>query len=743
MSEDKKYEFKAEIKKLLYILSQSLYQNKEIFLRELISNSADSMKKMHFISLQDKNILNPELDLEIEITINGKEKTITISDTGIGMSKDEIITNLGTIAGSGSEKFLEALNSTDENKDKKIDLDIIGQFGVGFYSVFMVADKVKVITKSYKKDEPSIEWESDGTGEFTVNPGNKEERGTDVIIYLRDDESDYLHLQRIESIIKKYSNFVSHPIYVAGIEDDTNKTEVDMDEDDDKVIDGEIVEESSEESKDVSKKGTEKESVKETENEPEKVPEERKPVNEIEPLWKRSASDISDEDYKNFYNYISHRYDNYSQVIRYNVDGRVQFRSILFIPESSSKDMFQSDTEFGLALYSKNVMIMENCKDLIPTHFRFVKGIVDSEDIALNVSRDTIQSNRVIKKIKELVTKRILKELNDLKDNETEKYLTFWKAFGVFIKEGIVSSYDQREKLIDLLEFKTSNTKKDEFINLKQYTERMPEDQNDIYYLVGENMNTLKISPHLGYYKNKGIEVIFMDEPIDNFLMMNIHEYKETMGEGEDAEEKTYLFKPIDVTEEKEEDTSKEGEDKDKADSEKDKKDIPEDTQKFLDKVMEILGEKIMDATVSDKLYGNACRLANKANGMSSSMQRAMRYYTQTSQGGKSFEIPKKIFEFDSEHPITKGLIKLNKATPDNGKINAVVEQLFENCLLSEGDLPDPSLMVPRINQLVEMLITGNDNVKNIAVEETEDKEAKKPEEKSEEKKSEEIKKEE
>lgn len=724
MASENKYEFKAEIKKLLRILSQSLYQHREIFLRELISNSSDALKKMHFISLQNKDVQDPDLELFIEIFIDSKERTLTISDTGLGMTKDELINNLGIIASSGTQKFLENLKTTEESKAKEIDLDIIGQFGVGFYSVFMVADRVKVVSKSHIKEEPAYEWESDGSGEFTVNPAQKDKRGTDIIVYLKEDDEDkmeFLTQYQIEEIIKKYSNFIPYPIYVTDKTDKDKKREVDLSE------------ESKEEKKeelDKAKEEDKEEKKEETKEDKKEEKPKRKPVNELEPLWKRNANDIKKEDYEKFYHYISNRYDNYEHVINYKVDGQVQFRSIMFVPQAKTKDLFQADVEYGLALFSKNVMIIKQCKELIPLWLRFMKGIVESEDIPLNISRDTIQNNRTITKMRNLIVSRFIKELNDLVEKEPDKYKQFWKEFGVFIKEGIVTDRPKQEELLKLLRFQTSKTKDNEFIGLDEYIKRMPEGQTEIYYLIGENMNTLKISPHLGYYNNKGYEVIFLNETIDNFMMMNVMEYKQTVGEGDKKEEKHYKFTAIDVTEKKiHDDKGKDEKDKEDKDKQEEKKEeIPEDTKKFLDYVKSILKNKILDASVSDRLYNSACRLANPADGLSSSMQRAMRYWTQQTQTGKEFEIPKKILEFNPTHPAVKSLIELYNKDPNNGKIKPVVEQMFENCLFAEGDLPDPSLMVPRLNQLIEMLLTGRDDVKAVDEDirkEQEEKEAK------------------
>jgi len=664
-----KYEFKAEIQKLLDILSRSLYQHSEIFLRELISNSVDALKKIHFISLTEKDIQNPDLPLKIEIILDPNENTLTVKDTGVGMTKEELIENLGTIAGSGSQKFLEQLSQREAKDKEKVDLDIIGQFGVGFYSVFMVANKVQVVSKSYIKGEDSYQWQSEGTGEFTIDPAEKNERGTEVILYLKEDEHDFLHEHRIKSIIKKYSNYVSFPIYVTEI-----KTQEEEEEEKDK-----------------------KEKKKE-EKEEEKEPE---PVNDLEPVWKKNPNDISEEEYKNFYHFISNRYDDYSHVIHYNIDGAVQFRSIMFIPESETLGFMRPEDDYGLTLYTKNVMVMKHCKELFPKWLRFISGVLESDDIPLNISRETVQVNRVMIKINKLLMKKFFNELEDIIKDDPAKYQKIWDEFGIYFKEGIATDPLRSEKLLNYLRFKSTKTEKDEFRSLEDYVNDMKDDQEEIFYLVGENINSMKMSPHLGYYEKNDIEVILFDQPIDNFVMMNVRNYHKTIGEGDEKETKIYPFTPVDVTEPKKDTEATEGE---KEEKKAEEEEIPEKTKNFLEHIKSILGEKIVEAKLSERLYDNPCRLANPSGGMTSSMQRAMRYWS-LRQSGEEFQIPKKILEINPEHSLMKGLIEIYEKDPKDSKIEPIIMQLFENCLLAEGDLPHPSLMVPRINNIMEMLI--------------------------------------
>ncbi|WP_371803989.1 molecular chaperone HtpG [Candidatus Lokiarchaeum ossiferum] len=710
MSPEDKFEFKAEIKKLLYILSQSLYKHKEIFIRELVSNSADALKKLHFLTLQKTEIENPDLEKRIDIIVDAKEHLLTIRDTGIGMTKDDLVSSLGTIAGSGSEKFMEKIKESQEKSENGgVDLDIIGQFGVGFYSVFMVAEKVEVITKSYLKDEQSYRWVSDGSGEFTITEADKEERGTEIIIHLREEENDYKNQYQIESVIKKYSNFVPFPIYVTEIKEET---EEETKEKTKQVLDADVIDDEDTEDETKTVDVEDSESLEEDEKEDDTP----KPVNELRPIWGRNKNEITDEDYTNFYHFISKRFDNYRHVINYKVEGQIQFHSIIYIPETKSQDLMRPEAEHGFGLFSKNVMIMEKCQDLMPQWMRFAVGMVDSEDIPLNVSRDTIQSNRKMMKMETMLVKKFIKELESLAENEEEKYLKIWNEYGTFFKEGVVSDQIRKDKLLPLLRFKSSKTPHDKMIGLDTYIKNMAEDQTEIYYLVGENIDTMRLSPHLGYYNQKGYDVLLLNEVIDNFLMMNVPDYTTTIGEGDDAEDKLFKFTPIDVTEKDKsaEGDKKEGEDSKEEETKEEDIDLPEESKKFLEFVKETLGSKIIDSKMSKRLYSNAYRLANPAGGMTSSMQRAMRYWTQSNMG-KDFQVPQKILEFNPDHPTVQGLVELYSKDPENGKLKPIINQLFENCLLAEGDLPNPSLMVPRLNQLIEMMITGKDDVENMA----------------------------
>ncbi|MEX2680989.1 MAG: hypothetical protein Q6373_005275, partial [Candidatus Sigynarchaeota archaeon] len=461
--------------------------------------------------------------------------------------------------------------------------------------------------------------------------------------------------------------------------------------------------------------------TEEKEEKKEEKKEERKPVNELVPIWKRKPQEITPEEYKKFYHFISKRWDDYAHVVHYNVEGQVIFNSIFYIPESVSRDVLREDVDYGLTLYTKKVLIIPRCKDLIPKWMRFVSGVVDTEDIPLNVSRDTIQNNRIVMKINDLIVKKFISEVSSIAEKDASKYKSLWKEYAYFFKEGMVTDHSHKDLLVKLLRFPTSKTRDDELKGLDDYVKGMPDAQKakkEIYYLIGENLPTMRLSPHMGRFNKEGLEVIFFNEPVDNFLMMNLHEYKVTTGEGDAKKEEAYHFVPIDTTEadlKHEHDEGKEEkEGEKKADKEADKKEpeLPPAIKKFLDRVKAVLGDKILDAKVSDKLYDSPYRLANPAGGMTSSMQRVMRYWTRKMQD-KEFEIPRKILEFNKDHPMIQELIDLCDKDPNNGRIKPVLLQILDTCLLAEGDLPDPASMVPRMNQLLEMLVRRRDDVKN------------------------------
>lgn len=481
----KKKEFKAESKKLMDLMINSIYTNKDIFLREIVSNASDAIDKLHYMSLTDKNIKINKKDLAINIQIDKDKKAITISDNGIGMNKNELETNLGTIAKSGSLDF-------KNNNEHKKDIDIIGQFGVGFYSAFMVAKKVEVISKKYG-DEVANKWISEGIDGYTIEEISKDNYGTDVTIYLKDDTedekySDYLENYRIQELIKKYSDYITYPI----------KMEVEH---------SHLKEKKNPDDKD------EYETIKEIDV-----------INSLIPIWKKNKTEVTDEEYNAFYSDKFMDYDKPLTRIHTAAEGTIEYNSLVFIPAHAPFDYYTKQYEKGLQLYSNGVLIMEKCADLLPDYFSFVKGVVDTPDLALNISRETLQQNRVLKTIANSIENKIKKELEDMRDNRNEDYAKFYEAFGMQLKYGIYNNYGMdKDKLVDLILFYSSQEKK--LVTLKEYVSRMKDDQKQIYYACGESVAKIDLLPQVEAVKDKGFEILYGTDYVDEFTFMTIKNY--------------------------------------------------------------------------------------------------------------------------------------------------------------------------------------------------------------------------
>jgi molecular chaperone HtpG len=609
------FEFQAEIQKLLDILINRLYKNSEIFLRELISNAADALHRARIAQLEDsENIIDVDVDPSIHISFDEEENTITVSDNGYGMTLEEAKVNLGTIAQSGTLEFLKSVN---DNSDVA---NLIGQFGVGFYSSFIVSEEVVVRSRSLRKDAQGMEWRSKGSGNYSVAIIEKEARGTDVILHLKEDAKEFVNKFKLETIIKKYSDFVGFPI---------------------------------------------------------RIGDEEEPVNRQIPIWHQSPEEVKDEEYNEYYRQVSMDFSEPFHRIHLNVDAPIQFRALLFIPTRRNRMMMTSQhQDYGLRLYSKKILVQEKAKDLLPEYLRFVFGVVDSEDLPLNVSREVIQVDRSIRRISKVITGRILDELVKFADDEEaeEKYLEWWNQFGVFVKEGITQDEKRRKKLLNLLRVYSSKSE-DKMITLDKYIEQIPdENQEEIFYLLGENLQVLRRSPHLEHYKKLDQEVILFPEPIDSFVMMHVTEYKEKK------------FKPIDQAEPKPVPPT---DDKEEKEEEKE-----EEKDELLTKISEILSDKIIDVRYTDLLTDSPCRLINPA-GMGA-ISRVMKYMEESS-------LPqKKIFEVNKEHPLIVRLNQILLDEPDSPLLELCSLQLFESQELAEGVLQDPTDMIKRINTLMK-----------------------------------------
>ena len=613
-TEGQSFTFKAETKQLLNILIHSLYKDRDVFLREMLSNASDALNRIRFEMLTTQDVLDPKAELSIRITSDKEAATVTIQDTGIGMTRDEIIENLGTIAQSGARNFIEAA------KDKDVDLtQVIGQFGVGFYSVFMVAEWVRVTTRSYKPRAKAVSWYATGEDNFQVSPAEMNERGTKIEIKLKEDASDFADEYRLKNIIHKHSDYIGFPIYVG---------------------------------------------------------DEEKQVNKQTSLWRTSKADVTEEQYKEFYRQVTLDFEDPLTHIHAVMDAPVQLYALLYIPGKSERGVMSLRKEDGLQLYSRNILIDEYNKDLLPEYLRFVQGVVDSEDLPLNVSRETVQSVGLMPRLKNIVTGQVMKELENLAKDDKEKYEKFWGEFGVYLKQGIAANPVDAENIQSLLRFKTTK-KPNEWSSLDEYVERMGADQKEIYYIVGEDPKSVLLSPHLDYFQSEGTEVLLLTEPMDSFMLMGLRTFK-------DFELKNVAQADIETPDKPEE--------KDETDK------IPEDEfDKLIERFKEILGERVTDVRASKRLSQSVARLVDPEGSLNPEMQRVYKFL------GQEYEVPKKILELNPSHAILKNLLAMDATSPLQAQI---IEQIYESALLVEGLHPDPSSMAPRIQQIIEAALT-------------------------------------
>jgi molecular chaperone HtpG len=602
------YEFKAEIQQLLNILVHSLYTERDIFLRELISNASDALSRVQFEMLTNRDVLDPDAELKITIECDKDNRKLIIRDTGIGMTRDEIVENLGTIAHSGAAEFLKKLQA------EKQPTDVIGQFGVGFYSVYMVADEVTVTSRSYRFDAQAVRWTSKGDNTYTLEDAEKIDRGTEIVVHLKEDAAEYAQDWKIEQTVKKHSDFVSFPIYVKD-----------------------------------------------------------RAVNQQTALWRQSPREVTDEQYDNFYRQMTLDFDAPLMHVHFVADVPVDVHAVLFIPAKRERGMFSLRKDDGLKLYSRKILIQEYFKDLLPTYFRFVQGVVDSEDLPLNVSRESIQNNRAMAKLKSTLTHKLIGELEELGEKDSAKYAQFWKEFGVFIKEGVATDAAQQADLARLLRCKTSRGG-DEWVSLPQYIERMQADQPAIYYILGDDPASIARSPHLDYFRKHDLEVLYLSDPLDSFMVVAL---------------KDFSGKPLQNVDDATLDLPK-------ADQPIASKVADDDYAQLVARIKTVLGDKITDVRESKVLSDSPCRLVSPEEAAERDMQRVKRLL------GQDYEIPKKIMEINRGHQLMADLAALAHSGRNDALLDASIQQLYESALLVEGLLPNPAEMAPRIQLLME-----------------------------------------
>ncbi|MDP1975820.1 MAG: molecular chaperone HtpG [Alphaproteobacteria bacterium] len=609
------FQFQAEVSRLLDLVTHSLYSEKDIFLRELISNSSDASDKMRYIGLTDAQKLENDTQFKVKIILNKDDKTLTISDNGIGMSRQDLIDHLGTIAQSGTAKFLETLN------ESKNAVQLIGQFGVGFYSAFIVASEVHVHSRKAGEDK-AYEWVSDGKGAYTIEEKSKTNRGTDVTLKLKDGEEGYLEFHYLQEIIKKYSDHIAIPIVL------------------------------------VSDKGEEQ-------------------LNKASALWTRSKADITTEEYKEFYHHISHLYDEPWDRLHFKAEGMIEYAALLYIPSERPMDLFHPDRKHRVKLFVKRVFITDDCDELIPSYLRFLKGVIDSDDLPLNISREMLQKNPVLAKIRQNVTKKVLDELQKKSEN-LEDYTKFWTSFGAVLKEGLYEDFSHREQLLKLARFHSSNSL--DLISLDDYVASMKEGQNEIYYLIGDNLENLKKSPHLEGFMSQGINVLLLIDPIDDFWIPSIGFFKDKKLQSiTKANLEKNLF-----------DTQK---DETKPENEK-------GLESLKIKLQLALQGKVKEVRFSHRLKESISCLVADDNDMDIRLERLLRQHKQQVNEAQ------KILEINAQHPIVQNLITI----VDQGDKQILIDELahifYAQAVITDGDqLSDPKDYVSRVNKLLERAI--------------------------------------
>lgn len=618
--------FQTEVKQLLHLVVHSLYSNKEIFLRELVSNASDAADKLRFAALSDNNLYDGDADLKIRVDFNKDNRTITVSDNGVGMTREEVMDNLGTIAKSGTREFLSQL-SGDQAKDS----NLIGQFGVGFYSAFIIADSVTVRTRKAGTDSnQAVMWQSKGEGDYTLKTTSKSSRGTEITLHLKEGEDEFLDDMRLRGIITKYSDHISWPIVMTKTveaEDDSKETTV-----------------------------------------------EDETVNRATALWTMSKSEVKDEEYQELYKHISHDFENPLTWTHNHVEGKQQYTTLLYVPSRAPFDMWNQEFKHGLRLYVKRVFIMDDADRFLPRYLRFVKGIVDSADLPLNVSREILQDNKLVDNIRSAVIKRTLSTLEKMAENDKENYAKFYKEFGLVLKEGPIEDFANRERIAALLRFSTSKDDNETAsVSLDEYIERMPEGQDKIYYVTADSFNSAKSSPHLEIFRKKGIEVVLLHDRIDEWLVSHMSEYKgkhmQSITRGE-----------LDL-----------GDMEDEAEKEAQKK-TEETLTPFIEHMAKVLEAQVKEVRITHRLTASPACVVADTHDMGREMQRLMQ------AAGQAMPDSKPIFEINPTHALIKRL----EAETDDERFADWSNILFDQAILAEGgQLDDPAQFVRRLNNML------------------------------------------
>ncbi len=606
----KKHEFQAEVKQVLDIVINSLYTDKEVFIRELVSNASDALEKLRYLQQTETDIYDEELPLEISILTNEEDNTITIEDHGIGMTRDELVENLGTIAHSGSKVFLNAVKQGAEVSE-----NLIGQFGVGFYSVFMVADRVEVYTHNWKKTAKSLLWKSDGSGTYEIETTKGARRGTRIVVHLKDELKEFSNSERVKQVLTQYSSFVQFPIKLNAEQ-----------------------------------------------------------INNVQAIWMRNKNEVAEDEYKEFYKFQSNAFDDPSYTLHFSSDAPLDINALLFVPEHNPEKFGFGKLDPGVSLYCKKILIDESPKGLLPDWLRFLKGVVDSADLPLNISRETMQDSVLAGKIGQVITGRFIKFIEEASNKDNEKYEKFYNEFSLFVKEGVAADFKNREQLSKLLRYESSATEPGTYTKFEDYVSRMKEDQDAIYYLYAPNRETLESGPHMEAFKSRGLEVLYMFEPVDEFVMTSLQKFddKELIS----VDNADITASEVDA-----------GTEKDAI--------AKEDADKLCEFVKEALGDEVNEVRMSKRLVDSPALALNADKALTPSMRRMMKAMKQEVGMKNSIDL-----ELNPRHDLIKSLGVLIEKDGDLAKL--VSEQIFDNTLIAAGFLEDPRKMVDRVYALLE-----------------------------------------